>query len=491
MESERNIQLPAKYYRDYAFYIEKEVDPDYQHASVEAHEAFRDMKFGVRIHFGLYSIKEWRGESWPFLNQSYRKRQAYQEMYKTWNPAGFDAEAWIQFFEGAGFKCFAFTTKHHEGFSMYNTRTRVTRRINWMAKGGPAIEECNIAYSIMETPFKRDVVKELCDAGRAHGMKIDLYFSHPDWHDADFRPYSHFPALTPAALNDMRRFDAHPSKLFTKRPILPDPDAEASARMMARHRDQLVEIISKYKPDMCCLDNRLGPDNWPHVKETIKMLREIQPDVMFRNRGIANYGDYYTPEGVVPGDPSITNMPWMVIHPLGSTFSYEKNARKYKGTRWVIHNLVDTVAKGGNFMVGIGPGKNGTFHTEAIRQLEAAGAWLKVNGEGIYGTRQWPLAWKEEPQDHQSSRKNSTTRFTMTKDGKTVYAFVLEWPGAAFTSHVLKPKEGSAITMLGYPDPLDGQLVDGHLAITIPAALASNKPCDHAWCFRVEVDDLH
>jgi alpha-L-fucosidase len=475
-ERERNIQLPEKYFKEFSFYIEKDVDPDYVHASADAHEAFRDMKFGVRIHFGLYSIKEWHGESWPFLWLSHKEKQAYQEMYKTWNPTGFDAEEWMQFFDRAGFKCFAMTTKHHEGFCMYDTKTRVTHRINWVAKGGPAIEECDQAYSIMETPFKRDIVKELVDAGRAHGIKVDLYFSHPDWYDADFRPYGHHPVMTPSAKKDPQLFDAHEKKLPRKSPILPDPDEETSTRMMTRHREQLVEIVSNYIPDMCCLDIRLGPENWPHVKETIKMLRKIHPDVMLRNRGIANYGDYYTPEGVVPGDPSNTQMPWMVIYPLGLSFSYEKHAKMYKGTKWVVHNLVDTVAKGGNFMVGIGPGKNGTFHLEAIRQLEAAGAWIKVNGEGIYGTRQWPFAWKED-----------NTRFTMTKDCSTVFTFVLEWPGASFTSHILKPQEGSAVTMLGYPNPLNWEIIDSDLVVDLPAELAANKPCDHAWCFKVEV----
>ena len=84
-------------------------------------------------------------------------------------------------------KVFAFTTKHHDGFSMFDTKTRVRQRANWTAPGGAKLEACDTAYSIMDTPFHRDVVRELCDAARRHGIKIDLYFSHPDWYDADFR----------------------------------------------------------------------------------------------------------------------------------------------------------------------------------------------------------------------------------------------------------------------------------------------------------------
>ena len=148
------------------------------------------------------------------------------------------------------------------------------------------------------------------------------------------------------------------------------------------------------KVDMMCLDQWLGPEAWSELKETIKMARKLQPDVMFRGRGIGNYGDYHTPEGYVPGNPENTDMPWMVIYPLGRTFSYEANPQKHKGTKWIVHNLIDTCAKGGNFMVGIGPNEKGWFHPTAIEQLEAAGTWLSTNGEGIYSTRAGSI-WKE------------------------------------------------------------------------------------------------
>lgn len=123
----------------------------------------------------------------------------YTSLYKTWNPVGFDADAWMNLFKSSGMKMFAFTTKHHEGFSMFDTRTRVQSRANWTAAGGPKLESCELAYSIMETPFRRDVVKELCLAANKHRIKIDLYFSHADWYDADFRPYVQHPLQVPSS----------------------------------------------------------------------------------------------------------------------------------------------------------------------------------------------------------------------------------------------------------------------------------------------------
>ena len=180
-------------------YIENSPFAEYHWAPASAYEAFQDMKFGIRIHWGIYSIWHRGAESWPFLAMSFEDRQAYNNLYKTWNPAGFDADAWMEIFKESGMKMFAFTTKHHEGFCMFDTKTRVKSRANWTAAGGPKMESCDLAYSIMETPFRRDVVKELCDAAHKRDIKIDFYFSHPDWYDADFRPYVCHPLQMPSS----------------------------------------------------------------------------------------------------------------------------------------------------------------------------------------------------------------------------------------------------------------------------------------------------
>ena len=113
-----------------SIYVESNPIAEYHPASTRAYEAFQDMKFGIRIHWGIYSIWHRGAESWPYLPMSFEDRQAYNDLYKTWNPAGFDANAWMDAFDESGMKMFAFTSKHHEGFSMFDTKTRVKSRAN-------------------------------------------------------------------------------------------------------------------------------------------------------------------------------------------------------------------------------------------------------------------------------------------------------------------------------------------------------------------------
>jgi alpha-L-fucosidase len=478
-----NHHLPAldTHYRHVKSYVEDIPVPEYRWASEAAYERFRDIKYGVRLHWGLYSILGQPNESWPFLKMTFTERQHYQAMYKTWNPRGFNADEWMNFFASCGMKMFAFTAKHHEGFSMFGTHTRVRRRVNWTAAGGPEIEDCDLAYSIMETPFRRDVVQELCQAARKRDIKIDLYFSHPDWYDADFRPYGFDPLQVPSSKALLPDYEEETHRLAGKEVIVPDPSPGEVNRMMARHRAQLTELLTRYgKIDMLGLDMWLGPKVWPQLRQTVLHLRNLQPEVMLRARGIGNYGDFYTPEGFVPGDKSNTDTPWFVIYPLGSSFSYERVAANYKGPDWVVRNLVDSVAKGGNFMVGIGPDGDGSFHPTAISQLKEVGEWLKVNGAGIYSTRPREAdLWSD-----------GDVRFTRTKDKRTIYAFALKWPGESLLLRTVRPSEGLLVRMLGTDVPLKWTPQDSGMQVQIPPGLQdeARRPCRFAWGFEIRTE---
>jgi len=467
----------------YEPYVEKDPIPEYRWAPQSAYEAFQDMKFGIRIHWGIYSIWHRGPESWPFLGMSFEDRQAYNNLYKTWNPAGFDADAWMDIFKESGMKMFTFTSKHHEGFSMFDTRTRVKSRANWAGSGGPRIESCDLAYSIMETPFRRDVVKELCDAAHQRDIKIDLYFSHPDWYDADFRPYVCHPLQVPSSAKWMTERDIEMTRrrLGTHAVKVADPPEAEVERMMNRHRAQLVELLTNYgQIDMLCLDMWLGPKVWPELRKTLLKMRELQPQVMLRQRGIGNYGDYYTPERAIPQSQESSDKPWFTIDPLGTDFSFDPDGAKYKGTHWIVLSLVDAVAKGGGLEIGVGPSPGGEFHPEAIRQMKGAGKWLRVNGEAIYKTRPREAAlWQE----------GEAVRYTRSKDARFTYAILTEWPGTKAVLKTVRPLANSSVTLLGSPTPLPW-VFDSSVGtvISLPENLQppENRPCEHAWCLKLE-----
>ena len=451
------------------------VDDEYIHAGKDALERWLDRKFGLRIHWSLYSISGLGPESWPMQNGPTATpvfRSQYEELARWWTPSLFDADDWCDWMVRSGLKFFSFTTKHHDGFSMYDTRTRVKRRFVHTGPGAPRIVDCDLAYSIMESPFGRDIVGELVQAGRKRDLGISLYFSHIDWFDADFRiDQSHY-------YRDLK---------YTLQ-----SDPAGFARMIARHREQIRELLTRYGPidqlslDMCLPSRELGI--WDEMVRTAKMARRLQPQVLMRNRGIDQYGDYTTPERFIPfgadaedSGSSTNGFPWKVIYPGSKHFSHVW-ADEYHPASWVVGHLVDVTAKGGNFQVGYGPGPDGRFDKHIIATLEEVGDWLKVNGQAIYATR-----------PHRAFKDGDDVRYTRTKDNRFVYAIFLRWPqgpyavGSVRLANV-RARSGSQITMLGLDHNFRYTQDDQALTIEIPAWLAdpAKRPCQHAFAFKIE-----
>lgn len=437
----------------------RKTDPEYVHAGEETLERWMDWKWGLRIHWGLYCMFD-GGESWILVKPEPKPREwqmNYYASYQQFNPTNFNADEWMRIMERAGMKYFSFTSKHHEGFCLYPTKTL---QKGFRKKADGTYEDVVDHYSIAETPFKRDIIGELVKAGRAHHLGVSLYYSHIDWHDWDFGW-------------DERNFWYDPK--FTK-----ESDPQRWAAFIKKERDQITELLTWYGPiDTLCLDIRWPAEAQEDAFGVARLARQLQPNIMLRNRGINDYGDYETPEKQIPEDPNQMKRPWQVIYPGSSGFSYKRDD-KYKPQEWVLESLIDIVSKGGNFQVGFGPDPTGKWPQEMIDRVSYVGDWLKVNNECIFATRPY-LRYHE----------GADLRFTRTKDKKYVYVISLKWPGDTLSTRLAKAKPGSAIRLLGYPQDLAWKQSGDQLVIEMPKALQSEtaRPCKQAYAFKVESED--
>ena len=448
---------PVFDWRDLQRGFPKTVNPAYRHAPEEALEAWRDQKFGIRIHWGLYCLIG-SDASWCLPHSSREFQNMYNTLYEFFNPTDYDPDSWMDLFQRAGARFFTFTTKHHEGFCMWPTETvvksmrRAPHGLSFSPKHQPNFQDCLIHYSVMDTPYKKDIVGTLIKAARKRGVGVGLYFSHVDWHDPSFAwdPYN----------------------IYYDSGFTPQTDPKRWQTFIDQERKQVRELLTWYGPiDLLSLDIAWPEAASEDIAELAMMVRKLQPNVLMRHRGIGPYGDYYTPEREIPADFSKGN--WMVIYPGGQAFSYLPND-VYKPKEWVLESLIDIVAKGGNFEVGYGPMPNGTWPQETVDRLIYVGDWLNVNAEAIYATRTWKVY-----------KQGEDIRFTRSKDNRHLYAISLKWPGNRFVVESVRAVPGSPVMMLGVEKPLRWQLQGNSLAIEIPPEVAANKPCQQAFAFKI------
>ena len=417
-------------------------------------EAWKDLKFGIRIHWGLYAMMG-SDASWAVPGSSPEFRDLYDTRYQFFDPVGYDPEGWVRMFQRSGIRFFTITTKHHDGFSLWPTET-MQESIRLGPKGifhGKAdYETAMIHYSIVDAPYRKDLLSPLVEAARRGGIAPGFYYSHIDWHDPAF-------AWDP----NNRHYDPK----FTAQ-----SDPARWQRFIGQEREQLRELLTNYGP-IVNLDLDMGwpKEASPDLIGIVKMLRKLQPDCLFRNRGIGAYGDHYTPEREIPA--GFETKPFKVIYPDGNAFSYLPNDN-YKPKEWILSSLIDAVSKGGNFEVGFGPTAEGTWPPETVERLAWVGDWLRVNGEAIYATRTYRVF-----------NEGKDIRFTRSKDGATVYAISLKWPGRELHLKSVPVASGSKITMIGVAQPIAWHSSNGEVVIDVPASVEAHKPCEFAYVFKI------
>ncbi|MHB9132678.1 MAG: alpha-L-fucosidase [Armatimonadota bacterium] len=417
-------------------------------------EWFQDLKFGLFLHWGVYC--QWGCiESWPLVEEDTwarpdnlacwtergkdlaRFRREYWALNRTFNPTNFDPGVWAEAAKAAGMQYVAFTTKHHDGFCMYDTQTtdyKIT---------GP---DCPF-----HTDPRANVAKEVFNAFRAREMAISCYFSKSDWKS----PYYWDPARPAHDRNP--NFDTH-------------AEPERWAKFVEFTYRQIEELMTGYGPlDTLWLDGgQVRPPNQDIRMDLIaEMARQYQPGLIIADRTVGGvYENILTPEQEIPDTP--LGHPWESCMTMGNGWGFVPND-VYKPARLLIHMLVDIVAKDGNFLLNIGPQPDGTLPAEALARLREIGAWMAINAEAIHGTR--AIAPYQE----------GAVRFTCK--GDTVHAIILaeegqSQPPATITLNALRPAAGSTVKMLGVDAPLTWQATAAGAVITLPAG---PLPCEHAW----------
>ena len=342
---------------------------------------WREARFGLFMHWGIYAIpaNEWKGlekkNSPPGLGAEWIMYNAkipvaeYEPLARQFNPVKFNADEWVHIAADAGMKYMVITAKHCDGFAMFASKAS--------------------KYNIVDaTPFGRDPMKELKAACDKQGMRLGFYYSHSwDWHEPDALGLDNTWDFPDRAKKDINKYLASKS--------LP----------------QVKELLTLYKPAILWFDvpNDLKPE---HSRQFLDLIRALQPDCVVNDRIGNGMGDYGTPEQFIPaGRPDSL---FEVCMTLNNHWGYDKNDHHWKPAREVIHNLVDIVSKGGNYLLNVGPTAEGVFPPEAIRILAEVGQWMKVNGQSIYGTTAGPFAalpWGR----------------CTAKPGK-LYLHVLDWP---------------------------------------------------------------
>jgi len=438
-------------------------------------DQWQDAKFGLLMHWGTYSqwgiVESWsicaEDEGWcrRSLDDYTEYKKRYEDLKKTFNPVKFDPQKWADAAHDAGMKYVVFTTKHHDGFCMFDTKLtdyRVTH------------SDCRFSSNP-----RANIAKEIFDAFRAKGFMTGAYFSKPDWHSENYW----WPNFATPDRNV--NYDI---------PIYP----ERWQKFVNFTHGQIDELMSQYGPmDILWLDGGWVQPmtreeivryiNSPDYKfsriqsqdinmpEMVRKAREKQPGLIVVDRAVpGKFQNYLTPENQVPD--RMLPYPWESCIIMGGGWSYSPNAT-YRSAHDLIHLLVDIVSKGGNLLLNIGPGPDGTWQPDAYDRLRQIGDWMEVNGAAIYSTR--PIApYKEGKICLTQQRDGAVYAIYLADESETV-------PPTKIWLSTVTPTDDATVTFVGANTVLAWEKVGTGFLATIPEQIRKNAPCKYAWVFKI------
>ena len=370
--------------------------------NLEARRWFQDAKFGLFVHWGVYSVLS-DGE-WVMNNRRIPARD-YEKLPALFNPTGFDAKEWVSLVKAAGMKYITITSKHHDGFAMFDSR----------------VSDWDI---VDRTPYQKDVLKMLADECQRQGIKLFFYHSHLDWHHPDYYPRGR-------TGRDAGR-----------------PDSGEWYRYLDYMDGQLRELLTNY--------GEIGgiwfdgwwdrPDADWRLRKTYDLIHRLQPAALVGNNHHKKPfpgEDFQMFEKDLPGkntagfneDSVIGDLPLETCETINNAWGFNLNDPRYKSTRDLVHYLVRAAGYGANFLLNVGPMPNGRIQPEFVTRLQEIGRWMEKNGESLYGTRGGPV----------SPRPWGVT----TQKDNRVYVHLLDWEDESLALPTLPAKIAAARMLVG------------------------------------------
>jgi alpha-L-fucosidase len=401
---------------------------------------FREAKFGLFIHWGLYAIPagEWNGNFVPGIGEWIMNRAKipvpqYERLATQFNPTKFNAEAWVQMAEDAGMKYLVITSKHHDGFAMYASKFSL--------------------YNVFDaTPWHRDPLKELAEACARHKIRFGFYYSQSqDWHE-------------PNGAGNTWDFGADDKKDYDQ-------------YLRAKAEPQVKELLTNYGPICLIWFDTARMMTGERGPRFIDIVKSTQPACLIDGRlGVPgdyrSMGDNRIPNEVVKED-------WEVPATLNDTWGFKKADTNWKTPDDLAFKLVDIVSKGGNYLLNVGPTAEGIIPQASQDNLRAVGRWLKVNGEAIYGAGPTPFGPELGTPDKSTLDKNGNPTFKIAKDWRCttkpgkLYIHLFTWPGSSFELNKVSGKVTSAY-MLANKSSVKFTQSGDKVTLSLPAKTTSD-----------------
>ena len=381
-------------------------------------KAFNDAKFGMFIHWGIYSVPAgiWNGEKIAGIGEwiMYRAeipRNEYRKLANVFNPVKFDAKEWVKTAKEAGMKYIVAMPKHHDGFAMYDSKVTT--------------------YDIIDaTPFKRDPIQELYEECKKEGIRFGIYYSQfLDWMDGGDDGVSIYNLSHPEEAPKTRPSNTWDIPLPSFYEYLND-----------KSKPQMVELLEKL-PDLQEIwydYPAFTPKELSY--EFYKLVYDRQPNCLINSRVGNGFGDFWIPgDNKIPAPDQLNEkIYWETPGTMNNTWGYKSYDDDWKSTEELLYWIVEIASKGGNYLLNVGPKADGTFPGESIQRLKEVGKWMKVNGEAIYGSDRWKtsregptqidMAGTQYREEHGFQADFTAEDLWFTKKGDNLYVISFVWP---------------------------------------------------------------